>query len=127
MSISIIIPTTGPIWKLNKLINKILIQENKIEIIIVHQGLKNITNLINDKRIKLITIFKKNLSIAKNIGIQKAKYQTIAIIDDDITLNERYLPIGKNIMNRKKNFSLIFGSIHTKNNKRLSYNMVKKD
>lgn len=127
MSISIIIPTTRPVWKLNKLINQILIQENKIEIIIVHQGLKNNTNLINDKRIKLINIFKKNLSIAKNIGIQKAKYQAIAIMDDDITLSKKYLSIGKNTMNRKKKFSLIFGSIHTKNNKKLSYNMLSKD
>ena len=71
MEISIVIPTIRPILNLKKLINIILNNNKiKIEIIIIHQGIRGKEIYFKDKRVKQINIHKKKLSHAKNFGIK---------------------------------------------------------
>jgi len=95
MEISIIIPTIKPILNLRELI-KIILDTNKtkIEIIIVHQGVKGKENIFKDKRVKQINIYKKSLSYAKNVGIKSSKYKIITFIDDDVLINNNYIFSG---------------------------------
>jgi glycosyltransferase involved in cell wall biosynthesis len=128
MEISIIIPTIKPILNLRELI-KIILDTNKtkIEIIIVHQGVKGKENIFKDKRVKQINIYKKSLSYAKNVGIKSSKYKIITFIDDDVLINNNYLLSGAKIILKNKNISLLFGSIYTNDKQKLSLNLLNKD
>jgi len=128
MEISIIIPTIKPILNLRKLIN-IILNTNKIklEIIIIHQGTKGKENIFKDKRVKQINVYKKNLSYAKNVGIKNSKYKITTFIDDDVLIDNNYLFSAAKKILKNKNISLLFGSIYTKDNQKLSLNLLNKD
>ena len=127
MEISIVIPTIRPILNLKKLINIILNNNKiKIEIIIIHQGIRGKEIYFKDKRVKQINIHKKNLSHAKNFGIKNSKYKIITFLDDDVLINNNYLLFGIKMI-LKKNVSLLFGSIVTKNNNKISLNLLNKE
>jgi len=100
---SIIIPTYNRVVELIDLFNSLLKQTDLItEIIIVDDSeTNNIENLIEDMRIgfkeknvQLIYIRNmrgKSLTIARNIGVEKAIADIIVFLDDDVILDENYL------------------------------------
>ena len=94
MLVSIIIPTINRTEKLKKLLNNIKDQNNnKIEVIIIDQSdKKNTSEFIKDKLINYIWVPGiRNLSDARNYGIEYAKGDYIGFLDDDLTLSDHFI------------------------------------
>jgi len=117
--ISIVIPTYGKLNFLKEVLlslNNQIIQNFKVEILIVYQNrddVKKIVKTIKFKKIRVVLIHNKKLGStrARNTGTIKAKYSLIAYIDDDI------VPIGNNwlktiwILFQKHDIKILCGQI----------------
>jgi hypothetical protein len=88
---SIIIPT---IWKNNriiKLLEELNTNKSVGEIIIINNNKENTPNIgLNSDKLKIITP-DKNIYVnpSWNLGVKKAKYDNIALCNDDITFNTK--------------------------------------
>jgi glycosyltransferase involved in cell wall biosynthesis len=89
--LSIIIPTLNHSSHLNNLINNICQQLNykKFQIIIINQSHRGVSRIRKNKVIYKYTS-KKNLSRARNIGLDLAVGKFICFLDDDIFLTPNY-------------------------------------
>ena len=117
--VSIIVPTTKPLHKLNKLFLSIkkslskLNNQNSHEIIVISQS--KFIDFRNDflLNIKVIQVNFKKLSKAKNLGIKLSVGQKLCFLDDDTEISHHYI---FNIL--KTNKDLFFGSIKIMNTER---------
>ena len=96
--ISIIIPVYNAEEYIEKTLDAITNQTYKrIEIIIVNDGsTDNTLNILNDykkkdNRIKIITTPNRNVSNARNTGLEYAKGEYISFVDSDDLINKEYL------------------------------------
>lgn len=116
IQISIIIPTINSLYKLKKLMKSLHVSKNlsnikfNYEIIIVTQSQSIDFQNYFGQNIKVHYSFIKNLSKAKNIGINNAKGDLICILDDDVQVKKDFF---KNTILYKKNF--FFGCIKFNN------------
>ena len=113
--LSIIIPTLNYSSHLNNLINNICQQLNykKFQIIIINQSHRGVSKTRKNKVIYKYTS-KKNLSRARNIGLDLAAGKFICFLDDDIFLTPNYFLKCLNKFKINKNISIFFSRILNK-------------
>ncbi len=64
----------------------------KFEVIVINDGSKdNLVSIVNEYPVKLITTLNKGLSSARNTGMNNAKGEIVAYIDDDAYPEEHWL------------------------------------
>ena len=129
--VDIVICTNKNLLILRNLITEIFNQNGNfdISVVVVHQS--NSSNLypsfLRNKKIRYKNIKKKNLSIAKNIGLRLSKSNLISFLDDDVRINKNYLSESFNYINKHK-CDLLFSRINQINSKLpLSRNMINSD
>jgi len=104
--VSVIMPTYNCAQYLDESIPSVLGQSHReLELIVVNNASRDATDetvkkYTGDPRIKYLTIGEKNVSMARNLGIRKARYDMIAFLDaDDIFLGDKLekqlLSLGK--------------------------------
>src|SRR5690625_3750960 len=81
---------------ITKTINSVLNQTyKKFELIIIDDGSIDrsleVVEKFNDSRIKVFTFENNGVSVARNLGIEKAKYNYIAFLDADDEWEENFL------------------------------------
>ena len=115
MVLSIIICTYNRVDFLKKCINSILKQistNNGIEIVVIdnncNDGTKEYINNINSTYINYFLETKQGLSHARNKGIEVSKGGFLAFVDDDATIDEKWL---KSLLYhlKKQNINHIYG------------------
>ena len=96
--ISVIIPVYNVEKYLNKCLDSVISQTyNNIEIILIDDGSPDKCGVIcdeyskKDKRIKVIHKNNEGVSIARNLGIEKAKGEYITFIDSDDYVEKNYI------------------------------------
>ena len=113
--LSIIIPTLNYSNHLNNLINNICRQLNykNFQIIIINQSHREVLKPKKNKVIYKYTS-EKNLSRARNIGLDLAAGKFICFLDDDIFLTPNYFLKCLNKFKKNKNISIFFSKILNK-------------
>jgi len=110
MYISVIIPTFNRASFLEGAINSILNQTyQKFEIIIVDDGSTDNTKDILKKFPKIRYFYQKNsgVSVARNLGIKKSKYDYIAFLDSDDEWREEKLKLQVQFLKDNPKISII--------------------
>lgn len=106
IDISVIIPVKNMEKYIGKCIDSILLQKEKIEIIVVDFGsidnTVNIVNKYNDSRINLQQIQLDNVAKARNVGMNLAKGKFLSFIDADDWICENYYSSIINKMEEEK-------------------------
>lgn len=121
--LSIIIPTWNRKEKLIKLLNIIILnlKKNQIifEIIICDSLSKDGTEFAvksifkNNSNIYFKNIKENNISKKRNIGIKVSKYSNILLLDDDCVPNKKFFKVVKKYLNRSKNNEIYCGQYLT--------------
>lgn len=96
MNVSVVIPLFNKERHIQRAINSVLKQTyQEFEIIIVNDGStdnsENKAKEINDTRIKLINQENRGVSVARNTGINEAKYELVAFLDADDAWEHQFL------------------------------------
>lgn len=96
LSISVIIPLYNKANAIKATINCVLLQSYKdFELIVVDDGSTDnsfdIASQINDHRVRIIKQANQGVSVARNTGIAKAKYEYVAFLDADDRWSEDFL------------------------------------
>ncbi|OED56338.1 hypothetical protein BEI46_08595 [Aliivibrio fischeri] len=127
---SIIIPTYNSSKYIFKALDSILeqnIENNQIEIIIVDDKSDDVNELINvisnynsDLNIKLILNEEKgNASVSRNIGINKANFDIICLLDADDYWSENKLKSGLEVLSDKV---VVYTKLYRGTNEQISHN-----
>lgn len=116
IDITVIIPVRNMEKYIKKCIDSILIQKEKLEIIIIDFGSSdntvNIINSYNDKRINLKLMNLKDVAEARNAGVTLAKGKFLSFIDADDWLEDKYYNKVIRKMEEKEMDIGITGYIH---------------
>ena len=109
---SIVIPLFNKQKYIYETIDSVLKQSfHHFEIIIVNDGSTdnsiNVVNSFADKRIKIFTIQNGGVSNARNIGIQYAQFEWIALLDADDLWEMNYLSEAVNIIESNNKIDVI--------------------
>lgn len=115
--VSIIIPTLNRQECIQNTVRDLLAQKTdiSIEIIIVDQSEFRDTNLLNfisniKLDVKYFHVSFRGLPLARNFGLQRAKFNIIAYVDDDVIIPENYIAeLWKSFLD--KNISILAGGI----------------
>jgi len=94
--ISVVIPLYNKVRYIAETINSVLNQTfSEFEVIIINDGSTdeslNLVNTFSDERIKVFTIKNSGVSVARNTGVEKSKYDYIAFLDADDYWDKKFL------------------------------------
>ena len=85
--VSVILPTYNRAWALEKAVDSVLTQQyTRFELIVVDDGSTDETaSLLRkyDDRVQVVTQTNRGVSAARNVGIQQARGELIALLDSD--------------------------------------------
>lgn len=117
MELSVIIPTYNKCSRLELTLETLYRQLNyrvQHEVIIIDDGsneatLKKIKKLRNKYGFILYSIENKGRAYARNVGIEKSKYNTLIFIDDDVILSPDF--IRHHIENQNRAPAIVHGTI----------------
>lgn len=103
--ISIVIPLYNKEAQIRNTLQSVFNQTfQAFEIIIVNDGSTDksvdVVNSFNDERIKIINQANQGVSVARNMGIQNARYELIALLDGDDEWKPEYLESQINLIEK---------------------------
>lgn len=94
--ISVIMPCLNGEWHIQAAIDSVLAQTfNDFELIVVDNGSTDrtpeILGAMNDPRLRVLTLPERGVSLARNLGLRKARGAFIAFLDSDDTWSAEFL------------------------------------
>ena len=119
--ISLIIPTYNPGYYIFECLDSIINQDllkSEFEVLIVLNGsseqsrfnLEQYIEKLKEYCINLIVICERGVSLARNVGIDNAKGEIIAFVDDDDILSKSYL---SNMLKCMKEKSIVVSNVYS--------------
>src|SRR5690625_5271022 len=126
MYISVVIPLYNKEKHISRAVNSVLNQTYKnFELIIIDDGSTDgslaVVEKFDDSRIKVFTFKNNGVSVARNLGIEKAKYSYIAFLDADDEWEENFLLNVKKLIQTYPECGMYATLYKFKNNNKVRY------